>query len=87
MRSLVPAITVALALMLPASAAFARPADEPTRLGSRAQAVSPNPSPVDGAGGGEPLRYIVVGLGGFALGAASFAGASSARRSHRVLEA
>jgi hypothetical protein len=29
----------------------------------------------------------LVGLGGFALGAAGFAGASTARRSRRVLEA
>jgi hypothetical protein len=88
MRSLVPVITVALALTLPASAAFARPADEPTGLGSGGQAVTANPSPVQSADGGdEPLGYIVVGLGGFALGAAGFAGASSARRSRRLAEA
>jgi hypothetical protein len=88
MRSLLAVVIVALALMLPASAVFARPADEPTGLGSRAQAVSPDSSGAEGAGGGgEPLRYIVVGLGGFALGAAGFAGASNARRSRRVLEA
>jgi hypothetical protein len=88
MRSLVPVVTVALALVLPASAAFARPADEPTGVGSSVQAVNANPSPVKGADtGGEPLPYIMVGLGGFALGAAGFAGASSARRSRRVLEA
>ena len=88
MRSLVQLITVALALSLPASAAFARPADQPTRLGGGAQAVTADPSPVEGAdGGGDPFGYIVVGLGGFAVGAAGFAGASSARRSRRVVEA
>jgi hypothetical protein len=88
MRSLVLVVTVALALTLPASAAFARPADGPTGLGSGVQAVNANPSPVEGADrGGDPLGYIVVGLGGFALGAAAFAGARSARRSRRVLEA
>jgi hypothetical protein len=88
MRSLVSVVTVALALMLPAGPAFARLADEPTGLGSRTQAVNPNPSGVEGTdGGGEPLGYIVVGLGGFALGAAGFAGASSTRRARRVLEA
>jgi hypothetical protein len=88
MRSLVPVVTVAIALVLPASAAFARPADQRTGLGSGAQTVKVNPSPVAGEdGGGEPLGYIVVGLGGFALGAAGFAGASGARRSRRVLEA
>jgi hypothetical protein len=89
MRSLVAVVSVAAALMLPASSAFARPVDGPTGLGSGAQAVSDGPSPVaatDG-GGGAPLGYIVVGLGGFALGAAGFACASSARRSRRVLEA
>ena len=87
MRSLLPVLTVALALVLPASAAFARPADEPS-LGSRVQAANANPSPVEGAdGGADALTYIVVGLGGFALGAAGVAGASSARRSRRVLEA
>jgi hypothetical protein len=88
MRSLLLVVSVALALVLPASAAFARPADEPTGLGARVQAVDAAPSPVEGAdGGGDPLPYIMVGLGGFALGAAGFAGASSARRSRRVLEA
>jgi hypothetical protein len=88
MRSLVSVITVALALTLPASAAFARPAGEPTGLRGGAQVLTANPSPVQGAdSGGEPLGYIVVGLGGFALGAAGFAGASTARRSRRVLEA
>jgi hypothetical protein len=89
MRSLVAVVSVALALMLPASAAFARPADESTGPGSDAQAVNAYPSTVAGTdgGGGAPLGYIVVGLGGFALGAAAFAGASSARRSRRVLEA
>jgi hypothetical protein len=86
---MVPVVTVALALALPASAAFARPADQPSGLGGGgAQAVTANPLPVEGADGGdEPLGYIVVGLGGFALGAAGFAGASSARRSRRVAEA
>jgi hypothetical protein len=88
MRSLVSVVTVALALTLPASAAFARPADEPASLGGGAQAVEVSPSPVTGAdGGSEPLGYILVGLGGFALGAAGFAGARTARRSRRVLEA
>jgi hypothetical protein len=88
MRSMVPVVTVALALVLPASAAFARPADEPTSLGSGAQAVDPIPSATDGDdGGGAPLPYIAVGLGGFALGAAGVAGAKGARRSRRVLEA
>jgi hypothetical protein len=88
MRSLVPIVTVALALALPASAAFARPADEPATLGSGAQTVEVGPAPVAGAdGGSEPLGYILVGVGGFALGAAGFAGASTARRSRRVLEA
>jgi hypothetical protein len=51
-------------------------------------AVTADPSPVQVANrGGDPLGYIVVGLGGFAVGAAGFAGASSARRSRRVLEA
>jgi hypothetical protein len=88
MRSLVAVVSVVLALMVPASAAFARLADGPTGLGSGAQAVSDSPSPVAASdGGGAPLGYIVVGLGGFALGAAGFACASSARRSRRVLEA
>jgi hypothetical protein len=44
--------------------------------------------PVQGADGGrDPLGYIVVGLGGFAVGAAGFAGASSALRSRRMVEA
>jgi hypothetical protein len=87
MRSLVLVVTVALALMLPASAAFARPADEPASLAG-AHSVEVSPSPVRGAdGGSEPLGYILVGLGGFALGAAGFAGASTARRSRHVLEA
>jgi len=88
MRSLVQVITVALALALPTSAALARPADEPSGLGGGAQAVTADPSPVEAAnGGGDPLGYIVVGLGGFAAGAAGFAGASSARRSRRMVEA
>ena len=88
MRSLLSVVTVALALVLPASAAFARPADEPNGLGGGAQAVTVDPSPVDAAnGGGDPLGYIVVGLGGFAVGAAGFAGARSARRSRGVVEA
>jgi hypothetical protein len=88
MRSLVPIVTVALALMLPASAAFARPADEPASLGGGAHSVEVSSPPVAGAeDGSEPLGYILVGLGGFALGAAGFAGASGARRSRRVLEA
>ena len=87
MRSLVQVITVALALTLPASAAFARPADQPTRLGGGAHVVTANPSPAEGAdGGGDPVGYIVVAFGGFAVGAACFAGASSARRSRRVVE-
>jgi hypothetical protein len=86
MRSLVPVVTVALALALPASAALARPADEPASLGG-AQTVEVSPTPVVSAdGGSEPLGYVLVGLGGFALGAAGFAGASTARRSRRVLE-
>ena len=88
MRSLVPVVTVAFALTLPASAAIARPADEPNGLGGGVHAVTADPSPVQVANrGGDPLGYIVVGLGGFAVGAAGFAGASSARRSRRVLEA
>jgi len=84
---MVAVVTVALALVLPVSAAFARPADEPASLGG-AHSVEVSPSPVGGAdGGSEPLGYILVGLGGFALGAAGFAGASTARRSRRVLEA
>jgi hypothetical protein len=87
MRSMVPAVTVALALVLPASAAFARPAYEPTGVGNGAQSVDANPSAANGEdGGGAPLPYIAVGLGGFALGA-GVAGAGSARRSRRVLEA
>jgi hypothetical protein len=87
MRSLVP-VTVALALTLPASAAFARPADDRASLGGGPHTVEVSPSPVAGAdGGSEALGYIVVGLGGFALGAAGFAGASTARRSRRALEA
>jgi hypothetical protein len=85
---MVPVITVALALALPASAAFARPADQPSGLDGGAQVLTANPLPVEGADGGdEPLGYIVAGLGGFALGAAGFAGASGARRSRRVAEA
>ena len=88
MRSLVSVVTVAFALTLPASAAFARPADEPNGLGGGAQAVTADPSPVEVANrGGDPLGYIVVGLGGFAVGAAGFAGARSARRSRGVVEA
>jgi hypothetical protein len=88
MRSLVSVLTVAFALTLPASAAFARPADEPNGLGGGARAVTADPSPVDVAnGGGDPLGYIVVGLTGFAVGATGFAGASSARRSRRAVEA
>jgi hypothetical protein len=72
MRSLVSVLTVAFALTLPASAAFARPADEPHGLAGGAQAVTADPSPVHVAnGGGDPLGYIVVGLGGFAVGAAA----------------
>jgi hypothetical protein len=85
MRSLLSVLTVALALVLPASAAFARPAEERAGSSGAPQAVGPATSPADG--GGEPLGYVAVGLGGFALGAAGFAGASSARRSRRVLEA
>jgi len=88
MRTLIAVATVAFALTLPASAAFARPADEPTGLGGGAHAVTADPSPVEAAhGGSDPLGYIVVGLGGFAVGAAGFAGASSARRSRRMVEA
>jgi hypothetical protein len=88
MRSLVQVITVALALTLPASAALPRPADQPTRLGGGAQVVRADALPVQGADGGrDPLGYIVVGLGGFAVGAAGFAGASSALRSRRMVEA
>ena len=90
MRSLVAVVSVALALMLPASAAFARPAVGPTGLGGGAQTVEVSPSPVaatDGGGGAPPLGYILVGLGGVALGAVGFAGASTSRRSRRVLEA
>ena len=89
MRSLVAVVSVALALMLPASAAFARPAVGPTGLGGGAQTVEVSPSPVAGGdgGGGAPLGYILVGLGGFALGAVGFAGASMVGRSRRVLEA
>ena len=86
MRSLVPVVAVAFALTLPASAAIARPADEPNGLGGGAQAVTADPSPVQGAGR-DPLGYIVVGLGGFAVGAAGFAGASSARRARGPVEA
>ena len=87
MKSLVQVITVALALALPTSAALARPADEPPGLVGGAQAVTGGPSPVHGTGGGDPLGYIVVGLGGFAVGAAGFAGASSARRARGPVEA
>ena len=49
MRSLVAVVSVALALMVPASAAFARPADGPTGLGSGAQAVEDSLTPSRGA--------------------------------------
>jgi|1186.fasta_scaffold96621_1 hypothetical protein len=88
MRSCVSLITVALALALPAGAAHARPLEEPTGTGGAAQAVRTAPSPVAPADGGAgPFGYIMVGLGGFALGAAACAGVSTARGSRRVLEA
>ena len=89
MRSRLPLVIVALVLMLPASTAFARPIDEPKDFLAAAHATthsSPAPVPsVDDSA--EPLGYIVVGLGGFALGAAGYARASSVRRSRRAVGA
>jgi hypothetical protein len=88
MRSRVSIVTVALALMLPARAAFARPIDEPNGFAGAAHAGDSAPAPVrSGDGDAEPLGYVVAGLGGFALGAAGYARASSVRRSRRAVEA
>jgi hypothetical protein len=88
MRSFVPIVTVALALMLPASAALARPVDDPKGFAGAGHVIQPAPAPVpSGDGGAEALGYLVVGLGGFALGAVGYARASTVRRSRRAVAA
>jgi hypothetical protein len=88
MRSRLPLVIVALVLMLPPSTVFARPADEPKDFVGAAHATDSSPAPVpSGDGSAEPLGYIVVGLGGFALGAAGCARARTVRRSRRAVAA
>jgi hypothetical protein len=88
MRSRLPLVIVALVLVLPASTAFARPADEPKDFLAAAHATHSSPAPVPSVDdSAEPLGYIVVGLGGFALGAAGYARASTVRRSRRAVGA
>jgi hypothetical protein len=81
-------VTVALTLLLPASAASARPIDDPTQFAVAPRVTEAVPPPIpSGNGGPEPLGYIAVGLGGVALGAVGHARTSTARRSRRAVEA
>jgi hypothetical protein len=63
MKSLLLTATLALAMLLPATAG-ARPLYD-----SEVSTPSPVVAPADGGGGESVFGYLVVGLGGLALGA------------------
>jgi hypothetical protein len=80
MRSRILVAAVALAALLPAGAS-AMPIRDQIVHDSAPAPAAPAPAPADGDG---VVGYILVGLGGLALGAA---GSASVRRSRRPLPA
>jgi hypothetical protein len=74
MRSRILIPVIALAALLPAGTAAAMPIRDPIVSSHPATPAAPAPAAPDGD---DLLGYIVVGLGGLALGAA---GAASVRR-------
>jgi hypothetical protein len=81
MRSRILVAAVALAALLPVGTASAMPTRDPMVRNSAPAPAAPAPAPADGDG---VVGYILVGLGGLALGAA---GTASVRRSRRPLPA
>jgi hypothetical protein len=82
MRSRILVAAVALAALLPAGASAMPIRDQIVHDSAPAPAApAPAPAPADGDG---VVGYILVGLGGLALGAA---GSASVRRSRRPLPA
>jgi hypothetical protein len=81
MRSRILVAAVALAALLPVGTASAMPIRDPMVRNSAPAPAAPAPAPADGDG---VAGYILVGLGGLALGAA---GTASVRRSRRPLPA
>ena len=79
MRSRILVVAVALAALLPVGTASAMPIRDPMVRNSAPAPAAPAPADGDGVVG-----YILVGLGGLALGAA---GTASVRRSRRPLPA
>ena len=81
MRSRILVAALALAALAPVGTASAMPINDPVVRNSAPAPTAPAPAPADGEG---VVGYILVGLGGLALGVA---GTASVRRSRGALPA